>query len=347
VTFLFLSSGLFLGWSLGANDAANVFGTAVGSRMISFRRAALICALFVILGAVLQGGGTSATLDSLGKVGSLAAAFTLALSAGIAVFLMTRAGLPVSSSQAIVGAIIGWNMYSGTPTDLALLGKIAGSWVASPILGAVFAVGIFLILKQIILRSPIHIFRLDQGIRTALILIGAFGAFSLGANNIANVMGVFMRAVSLPLLKLGPFTLGHEQQLFLLGGLAIAAGVFTYSRKTMDTVGKGLMKMNAEAAIAVVLAHALVLFLFSSVSLQSFLHSLSLPAIPLVPVSSSHTIVGAIVGIGLLYGGRNIRYGMLGKIATGWLLAPIIAGLLCLIALFIVENVFLLSLSSG
>lgn len=49
----FLTSGLFLGWSLGANDAANVFGTAVGSRMIRFTTAAVICSVFVVLGAVI------------------------------------------------------------------------------------------------------------------------------------------------------------------------------------------------------------------------------------------------------------------------------------------------------
>ncbi|MEE2599228.1 MAG: inorganic phosphate transporter, partial [SAR324 cluster bacterium] len=48
---IFLSSGVFLGWSLGANDAANVFGTAVGSRMVRFTTAAIICGIFVVLGA--------------------------------------------------------------------------------------------------------------------------------------------------------------------------------------------------------------------------------------------------------------------------------------------------------
>ena len=47
---IFLTSGLFLGWALGANDAANVFGTAVGSRMVRFSTAAVICSIFVILG---------------------------------------------------------------------------------------------------------------------------------------------------------------------------------------------------------------------------------------------------------------------------------------------------------
>ena len=51
---IFLTSGLFLGWSLGANDAANVFGTAVGSRMVRFTTAALICGVFVVLGAFVS-----------------------------------------------------------------------------------------------------------------------------------------------------------------------------------------------------------------------------------------------------------------------------------------------------
>ena len=57
----FLSSGLFLGWSLGANDAANVFGTAVGARMIRFKTAAAVCSIFVIIGAVTGGAGASQT----------------------------------------------------------------------------------------------------------------------------------------------------------------------------------------------------------------------------------------------------------------------------------------------
>ena len=56
---IFLSSGLFLGWSLGSNDAANVFGTAVGSRMVTFITAAILCSVFVILGAVISGAGAA------------------------------------------------------------------------------------------------------------------------------------------------------------------------------------------------------------------------------------------------------------------------------------------------
>ena len=143
----FLSSGLFLGWSLGANDAANVFGSAVGSKMVSFRKAVIVLSVFVVLGAVIQGDGASHTLSKLGAVNAIAGSFTVALAAAVTVLFMTRYKLPVSTSQAIVGAIIGWNLYSGNPTDYNSLTKIVATWVLCPILGAVFAILLYLLVK--------------------------------------------------------------------------------------------------------------------------------------------------------------------------------------------------------
>ncbi|HNX98873.1 MAG TPA: inorganic phosphate transporter, partial [Candidatus Aminicenantes bacterium] len=75
--YFYLAGGLFLGWSLGANHAANVFGTAVASKMVRFKTAASLCSFFVILGAVFGGSGTSATLKSLGTVNAMAGAFVV------------------------------------------------------------------------------------------------------------------------------------------------------------------------------------------------------------------------------------------------------------------------------
>ena len=97
----FLTSGLFLGWTLGANDASNVFGTAVGSRMIRFRTAAGCCAVFILLGAVISGAGASETLGRLGEVNAVAGAFMVALAAGASVYLMTKFGYPVSTSMTL------------------------------------------------------------------------------------------------------------------------------------------------------------------------------------------------------------------------------------------------------
>ena len=337
----FLSSGLFLGWSLGANDAANVFGSAVGSKMVSFRKAVVVLSIFVILGAVFQGSGASHTLGKLGAVNAIAGSFTVALAAAVTVFVMTRYKLPVSTSQAIVGAIIGWNLFSGNDTDYDALTKIVSTWVLCPILGAVFAIILYIIVKFIINKSKIHLFRLDKYLRIGLLIVGAFGSFSLGANNIANVMGVFVTAAApTEALDLGIISLSGTQQLFLIGGIAIAIGAITYSKRIMQTVGNNILELSSEAALVVVLAHALVLFVFSSTSLQSFLISMGIPPIPLVPVSSSQAIVGAILGIGLLKRAREIKFNVLGGIATGWVTTPIMAGLLSFFALFFVSNVF-------
>ncbi|MBN1327789.1 MAG: inorganic phosphate transporter, partial [Candidatus Cloacimonetes bacterium] len=149
----FLSSGLFLGWSLGANDAANIFGTAVGTKMIKFRTAAVICSIFVVIGAVVSGAGASHTLGKLGEVNELAGAFIVALTAALTVMWMTKVGLPVSTSQAIVGAIIGWNFFSKTTTDVSSLTQIFGTWIFSPILTAVLAFGLFHLTKLIVEKS--------------------------------------------------------------------------------------------------------------------------------------------------------------------------------------------------
>lgn len=144
----FLSSGLFLGWSLGANDAANVFGTAVGSKMIKFKTAALICSIFVIIGAVMSGAGASHTLGKLGAVNAIAGAFMVAFSAAITVYWMTRLKLPVSTSQAIVGAIVGWNLFSGSPTNYESFAKIVSTWVICPILSGIFAAILYFSFKK-------------------------------------------------------------------------------------------------------------------------------------------------------------------------------------------------------
>ncbi len=343
----FLTSGLFLGWTLGANDASNVFGSAVGSKMIKFKQAAIIASIFVILGAVFQGAGGSHTLGKLGSVDALGGAFTVALAAGIAVFWMTKLKLPVSTSQAVVGAIIGWNFFTNNPTDMSSLTKIVTTWISGPILGGIFAILLFQLLQYTLKKSRIHLIKLDAYIKYALLIVGAFGSYSLGANNIANVVGVFIPSAPDILLDFGFFTMDGTQLLFLAGGISIAVGIMTYSKKVMMTVGNSLMKLNAETAIVVVLAHSLVLFVFSSQNLSDFFVSLGLPAIPLVPVSSSQAIVGAILGIGIIKGGRNIQLNVIGKIAIGWVITPVIAGLISFFALFFMSNLFNLQVSQN
>lgn len=342
----FLTSGLFLGWSLGANDASHIFGSAVGSKMMTFRKAAIIASVFFILGAVIQGSGTSHTLGKLGAVNEIGGSFTVALAAAITIYIMTKFALPISTTQAIVGAIIGWNIFTGNQTDSKTLSTIVAAWAAGPVIGAVLAILLYILFKKFKKSVKIHLIRFESYIKKTLILVGAFGAYSLGANNIANVMGVFIPAFNLQDLNLWAFTLDSNQQLFLLGGLAVATGIITYSWKVMGTIGNNILELSSDAALIVVLAQSLVLFIFSSSGLSDFFVSLGLPAIPMVPVSSSQVIVGCILGIGLYKGARNINFKVLGEIALGWVVSPIASGLLTFFLLFFMKNIFNINVGS-
>jgi len=273
-----LSSGLFLGWSLGANDAANMFGTAVGTKMVRFTNAAIISSVAVILGAVISGAGTAETLGKLGAVNPLPGAFTVALAAALTVLWMTRMKLPVSTSQSIVRAILGWNFYAQMPTDYSSLTKIVSTWVLCPLLSAFFAFLFFFVFMFLVSKLHCSIIRLDSYTRSGLILVGAFDAYSLGANNIANVMGAFVPISPFEDTKVLLFTFSSAQMLFLLGGLTIAAGIITYSKRVMETVGSSLYRLSPVAALVMVLASSTVLFVFASESLKLWLTSQGLPS---------------------------------------------------------------------
>jgi len=331
-----------MGWSLGANDAANIFGTAVGTKMVRFTTAAFISSLFILLGALYSGAGTTGTLGSLGTIKALPGAFIVSLAAALTITWMTKTGLPVSTSQAIVGSILGWNFFAGASTDYAIVYRIAGAWLFTPILAALFSFGFYFLFKGILENVKIHLFSLDWLVKLSLLLAGAFGAYSLGMNNIANVIGVFAAASPFVDIQIGDsHVISGMQQLLFLGGASIALGVLTYSKNVMMTVGSGIYRLSPVTALIVVLSSSMVLFIFASESLQAALVALGLPAIPLVPVSQSQGVVGAISGICVAKGGGNVNARLAGKIVVGWMLTPVCAGILSFISLFIMQNVFM------
>jgi len=340
MVWFLLSSGLFLGWSLGANDAANIFGTAVATRMVKFRVAAFITSIFIVLGAVYSGAGATHTLSVLGEVNAIGGAFTVALSAAIAVTILIRRSLPVSISQSIVGAIIGWNLFTSSPTDLDSLYKILLSWLLNPLFAGLLSFGLYHLFNFIIPKLRIHLLTLDKLYRVAMIFIFVFGAYSLGANNISKVVGVFVNSAPFNDIDLVGIKISKSSQLFFFGGLSMVLGVFTYSHKTISTIGSKIYKLSPLSALVTLFSSSLVLFLFSSERVKEFLLSVGLPSFPLVPVSITQAMFGAVIGIGLAKGGRYINFNTTFKILLGWIITPFSAILISLVSLFIMQNVF-------
>lgn len=296
ITFV---GGLLLGTGLGANDAGNVFGTAVGSRMVPFRTAAVLGAVCVLLGAVLQGHHGIATLEGLTTQSSRTAAVVL-YGAGLTVALMTLLKLPTSTSQAVVGAIIGVGAVQNQ-VNIGGLGKVVLCWVTTPVGAVLFYLLFDRLCRWTVRRFQLSVMSLDWMLRMGLVVVGSYGAYALGANNVANVAAVFVGAGLLSPLPAA-----------CLGGLSIALGVLLLSRPVMMTVGTGIVKMDAFSAFVAVLSQAVTVHIYAMIG---------------VPVSSSQAIVGAVLGIGLVKGMQVIRYRVLRNIVIGWLCTPVFAGL--------------------
>ena len=317
-----LAGGLLVGWSLGANDAANVFGTAVASRMVRFGTAAALSIVFIILGGVVNGPAAMATISEFGNVDTLPAAFTTLLAAGLIVALMTRAGMPVSISQAIVGALIGYRLFAHGSIDEStwtLLTKIAFTWAASPLLAASLAVLMYKLLAWAFRRLPMPLFVLDRWLRFGLVTAVCYGAWALGGNNMANVVGVYSGLDFLAGVSIGPLELSQARILALFGGAAISLGVITYSRRVILTVGRDLVKLDAITAFIAVMAQAVVVDFFAHTwDFGTFVF-------PAIPVSTSQAMVGAVLGIGIVRGFQEVNKRLLGQIALSWVATPFAA----------------------
>ena len=291
----------YLGWSLGANDASNVFGTAVTSRMLKFSTATALCCVFLILGAALEGHRGIHTLDGLTTQTPLTAGLT-ALAAALTVTLMTFLKLPISTSQAVVGSILGIGLLQGE-LDLGGLEKVVACWIGTPIGALLLAVVLYPLLAAVLNRLSLGMFRQDKVLRAGLVVVGSYGAYALGANNVANVSAMFVGSGMMT-----PFVAA------LVGAGCIALGVVTFSRRVMDTVGKGVVKLDAFSALVVVAAEAITVHIYAMVG---------------VPVSTSQAVIGAVVGVGLVRGARSVKFSSLRNIFIGWLMTP---GIACALA---------------
>jgi len=298
---LSLLGGIFLGWSLGANDASNAFGSAVSSRMIKFWTAAILASIFVILGALLEGRAGMETLRGLTDL-TLKMAVVSSVAAALTVTIMTVLGLPVSTSQAAVGAILGIG-FVNKQLNIAGLGKVVACWFGTPIGGLIISIVLYRLMAVLFNRSKLDLFDSDILLRLSLIVAGSYAAYTLGANNVANVTAVFVGAGQLTVFAAT-----------LIGGLSIALGILTFSRGVMDTIGKKLVRLDPFSALVVVLAEGLTVHFYTFIG---------------VPVSTSQAVIGAVLGIGIVKGVKTVNRRTLTNILLGWFLTPTIA---CFIA---------------
>ncbi len=308
---------VFIGWSIGANDAANCVGAAIGSRKISFRIGIILTAIFGFLGAILIGhrvvktvGKGIVPLDKLDPNIAIYIALAACFGAGLWVIFATYLRIPVSTSHSIVGAVGGAGLALGAPIIWAKLMNIFIGWVATPFGSALIAFVCYYPFRFILYRLIPSRFR-DKGFTILIVLVSAYLAFSWGGNDVANATGVIMGS-------------GMTSSLMatLIGGTAIVIGVTTWGYKVIETVGFKITRFIPMMTIVAQFASALNVYFYTMLG---------------IPVSTSHSIVGAVVGVGLVTGKHVFNIKLAREIVFAWAVTPFAAGFVSLMIMTLIK----------
>jgi inorganic phosphate transporter, PiT family len=297
-----------------------------------------------VIGALIGFGLIVGGIQSVhwGKVGSVAASWVLSPLFGcILAFLVFKVLVkmifakedPVHAAKIVGPVIIGVTAFlivSSLLLETALSDMIGISIMSQSLLvsGIISVVVVFLaiwFLRNIEGRSTEDYATVEGIFRKLQVITSCYVAFSHGANDVANAIGPV--AAIVPLASTGEMnhTAAIPTYLLILGGIGIAVGCMTWGRKVMQTVGGRITSLTNTRGFSVDFGAATTVLVASKLGL---------------PISTSHTVVGAVIGVGVARGLEAIDLSIIRKIIISWLLTlPIAAatsiGIYLLIRLFI------------
>ena len=288
----------------GFTDAANAIATAVGTRAFSPSQAVLVAALFEMLGA-LSGTAVALTIGT-GIVraefltqDAVVAAVLGAMTWSLLAYLR---GIPVSETHGLIGGILGVGLAQAGPESVILGGvtPVLLAIVVSPILGVLG--GALLLVIVLRLFSRVERRRAAAWSINLQRLSSIYMAFSHGRNDAQKPMGV----LTLALITYFGGTYDAVPLWVILTVAAVAAlGVAAGGWRIIRTLGMRITGLRPEQGFAAETSAGTVLQLASEAG---------------IPVSTTHTITSAIVGVGLVTGWKAIRWSLVAEIAASWVL---------------------------
>lgn len=317
--FLAILSAFYVAWNIGANDAANSMATSYGSRALTLRQIIIIAAILEFLGATFFGKNVVKTIAKgivpiealdphLVIYGSIAAL----LSAGLWITIATYLHLPISTTHSIVGAMLGFGIAAVSQGHLGLnaikwdeLFKIMLSWLISPISGALLAFFIFTLIRITLFRKFRH-WEVEKIFRYLQVFTACYVAFAHGSNDVANAVGPM--AAIFGLREGGYYEIPREVLAF--GGLGIALGIATWGYRVIKLVGEQITHLTFTRGFSAEFATATTVLTASALGL---------------PISTTHTLVGSVIGVGLAGGITGVNIGVIQKIIFSWILTLPIA----------------------
>jgi len=307
LTAVAVGLALFFAMNIGASGAAATMGVAYGSGAIRYRWLALAAAAVgVFAGAVLGGGEVVKTLGQ-GIVPSelltVQLVIIILLSATLTLFMANLMGIPLSTSEVTVGAVVGVGVAYQTLFVTKIM-VIVSFWVFVPLVAFIMAwLGGLLI--RVLEKRDARWRGAGQGwwkkaLMTAVILMGMFEAFSAGMNNVANAVG--------PLVGAGMMEAGTG---IVVGGLFVSLGAVTLGGRVLETNGKKITNLSLLQGAYISGTGGLL------VTIASLLG---------IPVPLTQVTTTAIMGMGVSQHGLRIwQRNIIGKILKVWLVSPLIS----------------------
>ncbi|WNY24560.1 inorganic phosphate transporter [Methanolapillus millepedarum] len=332
-------AGFYMAWNIGANDLANAMGTSVGSKALTIKQVIIIASFFELTGALLFGGEVTDTiakgivpLDSIIAVSPDIVAVGMLgaiLAAGFWITLATVYNLPVSTTHSIVGSVLGFGIVCAIYGIIAfsdihwgVMVGIVASWLLSPLLGGVIAYIIFYVVRKKFLVKTEDVPGIEKKFIFLQVVTACFVAFSHGSNDVANAIGPLYAVYNM----YGPYSFNLMNALLLLGGLGIVVGLATWGYKVIDTVGNKITELTPTRGFSAQFATAAVVLAHSFVGL---------------PISTTHILVGAVIGVGLAGGLSGINLKVLKSIGLSWIVTVPVSALTSGIIFYILALFFL------
>lgn len=303
---LVIALALLFDFTNGWNDSANAIATVVGTRVLKPLHAVLLAAVLNMAGAFAF--TAVAKMISKGLVSpehvNLYVIVALLIGSIIWNVVMTLMGLPISASHSLIGAIIGAAVAHGGFSIIIASGvyKVLLAMLISPLLGALISFVLMKFLYQAFGQvSPSKVKKLFGKLQIVSV---SWMAFSHGSSDAQKAMGIIMMALVAG--GFGGLTMEDDIPTWVIFscGLMIALGTAIGGWKVIRTMGMRLSKLEPIHGFAAETAAAIILTTVSKIG---------------VPVSSTHTITGSIIGVGLSNRFNSVRWGVAGKIIFAWI----------------------------
>ena len=309
---------------LGANDASNVFGSAVGSKMIKFKLAVVFFIIFIILGALTNAENPSKIYSNLiFDYPKLNQIFLIIIPVVIVTTVSLKLKIPSSISQSIIFSLVGFSLVKNLSIDYELFLKLIYFWVATPLIAFILSILFCWFINYIFKILKLNIFQIDYQIRLSLIFFGCVASFALGAHLTAAIVGIYSPFLSLNLNFFDSDIIINDKKLYFFGSLLIGVGAYFFSQKIVQTIGSQISNIKPVPALAILLTQIIILFIFSTKEIIIFLNQFLPFEIFAMPLSASHITFASIIGIASFNNFREVKPKHTIKIVLSWIIIPI------------------------